>query len=1278
MKRLFKQFLSGVASFLLVVCSASGGTISQVPLYLATTADPNVLFNMSVETPMGGAAYNDQPGTLAGGAVCGGRDSGTGTCYFKTETYIGYFDSKKCYQYNSTASPEYFYPTGAANSDHECSGAYSGNFMNWASMTAMDMFIWTMTGGNRISDTSSETIVKRAKKHSSSSWFPPKRISSSDNVTPSTVTPWTNSTVYIENTADGIQFGSSSGSSNLEAASLNIKVCDSSVGLESNCIEYTDGSTYYKPEGLIQRNADSMRFAVTSYSLDGDNTRDGGILRANMKYVGQTKPDGSGGTASNTAAEITAGGLLVSNPNPSDATASGVSNSGVINYINKFSHEGAGYKSLDPASELYYESLRYFKNLGRTPEYADGLTVAEKGGFPAITSWEDPIQYSCQKNFIVGINDANPWLDKRLPGTHFTSASFSGHTLLAGDYGEPSNADSDIDVTALTNKVGELEGLKNTSQCVGCVSGTCDLAKSNKTIPDLGEVMGTCPSPQKENSYYIAGLAYYANTTDLRTESGMSGTQSVSTFMIDTQEYSDDPLTGQMNMLWLAGKYGGFIDSNNNNEPDVTSEWDEDGDGEPDNYVLASRPDKLVAALSTNFSDIEERSSTASAITTNSTRLDTNTLAFRASFNSGNWSGEFEAYPVNSDGSLGSVAWNAADELPSHGSRKIYSWDPAGSAGFVFDATSSNLTIIQATAAALDADRVNYLRGDTTNEQRNSGLLRSRPVISNQAKVLGDIVNSDPLYVSTENFGYEGLGGTEGSAYATFRSSSSYKGRKPMLYVGANDGMLHGFYVGEDSNNDGTLDADSDGIEPGEEVFAFVPKSVYGNLEALTKPNYTHKYYVDGSPHVGDAYIDPYSTGDAWRSVLVATTGAGGTGVFALDVTEPDDFKTTSTGAARVLWELDNTVTNFTDLGYTLGKATIVKLESGHWAAVFANGYGSSSGKAIIYIVDLEDGSLIKSFDSETTGNGMSTPVLVDTDGNFKADTIYAGDLKGNLWKIDISSSNTNQWDFSHRVQSGNPKPPLPIFIATDQASPSVVQSITAKPQVGKHSGGGYMVYFGTGKYYETNDNIVGNSPQVHTFYGIRDYNDEQVNSNRSELVQQSVLAEGTLSGFNIRVTSDNTDSSKTKGWYMNLKSPGSNGQGERVTNEPILRGDRVLFTTLIPNADPCDYGGSSWFMELEAESGSRLADSPFDINNDGLFNDSDKAQLIDLDNDLSFDLTSVSGVQKAGMGIIDNPAILETGSQDIKIISGSSGNTQALGESNDDPGGRQAWQQLQ
>ncbi|MEQ1527717.1 MAG: hypothetical protein ABL925_00260, partial [Methylococcales bacterium] len=166
--------------------NTSYAAIAQTPLFLTISVDPNVLFNMSVETPMGGAAYNDQPN----GALCTstsfpkGRinDGGeVGVCYIKAKKYLGYFDPNKCYDYKSDSG--WFEPsTNLPNSNHECNGQYSGNFMNWATMTAMDMFTWTMTGGNRVVDTANNnTVVQRARKTDNDSWFPHKLISATQN-----------------------------------------------------------------------------------------------------------------------------------------------------------------------------------------------------------------------------------------------------------------------------------------------------------------------------------------------------------------------------------------------------------------------------------------------------------------------------------------------------------------------------------------------------------------------------------------------------------------------------------------------------------------------------------------------------------------------------------------------------------------------------------------------------------------------------------------------------------------------------------------------------------------------------------------------------------------------------------------------------------------------------------------------------------------------------------------------------------------------------------------
>ncbi|EAR61471.1 pilus assembly protein [Neptuniibacter caesariensis] len=1272
-KKVLLTFITVIYTFIPLQSHAT--TIAQDPLYLVVGADPNVLFNMSIETPMGGAAYNDQPGTLAGGNTCAGRTSGYGACYFKDETYLGYFDPKKCYTYNSGGG--YFEPDGATNNDHECSGKFSGNMMNWATMTAMDMFVYTLTGGNRVIDNTGSnavTVVKRAKRQNNDGWFPRKVIYNPWNVSPSTVSPFSQSYFYIRNYGKGesgnpnsstesVRFCTTADCSSgiLGSYKVHVRVCDKTEGVESNCVSYSSGS-YYKPEGLVQSKMDDMRFAVTSYLKDNSNTRDGGVLRSNMKYVGPTMPNGSGGTQTNSNAEVNADGTYVNDPDGL-AGSGGVDYSGVINYINRFSEYG--YKGLDPAAELFYESLRYFKNLGPTPEYSSGLTNTMKGGFPVLTSWNDPIQYSCQKNFIIGINDANPWLDKSLPGTHFTSSTFNGRDI-SEDYGEPSNPDTDINVTTLTNTVGSLEGLNGTSQCVGCTAGNCNMSSTNKTIPALGEVLGTCPYPPKENSYYIAGLAYYANTQDIRTDAGMDGEQNVATFMIDTQEYSSSPLTGQMNMLWLAGKYGGFLDSNGNDQPDLTSEWDSDGDGEPDNYVLATRPDKMIAALSSSFDEIEARTSSASAVATNSTRLDTNSKIYQARFSSGTWTGSLLAYDINAiTGAVESLAWDAADLIPSESNRNIFSYNDSSNAGVIFEHT--NLSTAQ--KALITSDQLDYIRGDQSNE---GATFRSR------SKVLGDIINSDPIYTSNDNFNYYVLETVSGNAtyddYLIGTTETWQKGnRQDMLYVGGNDGMLHalrGTGVSTAGCNPNSQDCE------GEEVFAYVPKSLISDLPNLASLSYQHQYFVDGSPRFGDAYIDFDGSGDRWGTALVGTLAGGGKGIFALDISDPLNF-----AAGDVLWDLDSS--DLSDLGYTFAQPTIAKLANGDWGVIVGNGYNSANHEAVLYILNLETGAVIAKLETDVTGNasatnGLSTPIAVDTDGDKVADTVYAGDLKGNMWKFDISDSNTSKWEVAYKDGNGNNAPPAPLFKACTDNACTDPQPITSKPQVIRATNGDLVVLFGTGKYFETGDNT--DTSQIQTFYGIQD--DGTQVANRSTLVNQDILAEFTAlqTGLNYdtRLTTDyGVDYGLKDGWLLDFDS--STYLGERVVANPLVRNGRVIFPTLVPDTGACSYGGTSWLMELDAETGSRLTISPFDLNDDGSINSGDYVRYdSDGDGDIDSDdeLIPVSG-KKSTVGIIKTPGVISTGDDELKYTSGSSGNIEVTAESSGDKLGRQSWIQI-
>jgi len=1114
------------------------------------------MIDMSVETPMGGAAY---PGLAGNPPRCTGRSRVGGgevdACYFPWETYLGIFQPSGCYRYEGGR----FIRSGSASwPNHSCAynRTWSGNFLNWATMTAADMFINTMTGGNRIVDSPTETVLERARAFSYEAWFPIKYVANASGATPYS------GPIYITNhDAGGYRFkvGRTRGGSELGIFNVRVKVCDPPYEMGLNCQGYTSGGrTVYKPVGLIQRYADKMRFGVFAYTNDNSQSRDGGVLRAPMHYVGDKQMDNSGALIANPQKEINpATGQIY--PNPLGASGG---KSGVINYINKFHYDG--YKSFDPIGEMFYEVIRYFKNIGPTPEYANG---APGGSFPIYTSWNDPIQFSCQKNFVIAINDANPWLDKKLPGTFFTcdKAGKPGMParFAANDCGQPSNPDTSINVSAWTDQVGSLEGLHTTwtqnnmsgSDAVGYVygvplnAGNCNNGKS-VAVSGLSKVMGTCPYAGKENSYYIAGLAYYANVTDLR--SNKPGKQNLHSFFIDTQEYALNPLDGNKNMLWLSGKYGGFTDLNGNNRPDLPAEWDADGDGQPDNYVLATTPDKLVNGLERAFTNVLEKTGAAGNVTANSTQFASDSLIFQAVFNSGTWSGDLKAYPVSASGVSATPSWSASSRIPAPTRRKIFTRIDKFGREFTPNLFPRWWRWI------LGHYEVEYLRGDRRYERQNGGRFRNRP--KNPDNVLGDIVHSSPFYVKDTN----------------------------TVYVGANDGMLHAF------------DAAT-----GQELFAYIPSAIllkHRKLWFLTSPAYTHDYFVDGDIAVSS------KSDTGGKNYLVATLGRGGKGLFGLDVTTPGSF-----AKDHVKWECfpgDSGYFGYTpcygenDLGFMLGRPVIAKMNDGNLAVIVGNGYNSSSGKAVLYIFKLDNGTLLKKIDTGVAGdNGLASPGVFDSNGDGKVDFIYAGDLKGNVWKFDVSSSNKNQWDVAFKSGST----PQPFFTAKDPSgNPQpitaqitiAVNDVTGDPNYGKR-----YLFFGTGSYFRSGD---PSDTQVQSWYGLIDEGSQI--TDRTQLKQRSIVEEDVFDGKTVRVFSEATadDMAGKKGWYLDFTTR----SGERiVTASKLYRlvKPTLIASSIIPVVDPCVPGGNGFINAIDPFSGARLDVPVFDVNGDNNFNDNDK-----------------------------------------------------------------------
>ncbi len=784
--------------------------------------------------------------------------------------------------------------------------------------------------------------------------------------------------------------------------------------------------------------------------------------------------------------------------------------------------------------------------------------------------------------------------------------------------------------------------------------------------------------------------------------------------------------------LFYAAKYGGFIDTNDNNLPDQTTEWDNDADGQPDRYFFAIDPNEIAASLETALNTVLAESGSSASVATSSTRLDTNTVIYQAKFNTSDWTGQFLAFSIDiDDGSINAVSsWDAGEEVTSQGlnGRNIFTYNtdtrnPSVPHGVSFDHSNLSDDPSQDQQATISSEVIEYLKGSDSNEEANGGSLRDR---SGPNKLLGDIINSDPVFIGEINFGYHlippsGIDSTEPDSYLDFRNSSAYQARPAMVAIGANDGMLH------------IINGSINQTDSGKEVFAYMPDALLDDISTYTSPTYTttgqHRYFMDGSPVAGDAYIDADNDGNKeWRTVLIGTTGVGEKAVFALDVSfiDPTDNTVVESDflASRVLWEINTTTapnaTDLTDsiaglttdrfgfsnhLGLTTSQPSIVRMANGKFAAVMGNGYDSANQTPVLYIIDIGTGEIIKSISTKASSdaNGLSTPISIDVNGDRVIDAVYAGDLNGNLWKFDVSSSDPADW----QVAYGTIASPQPLYIAKDSSGNN--QPITAKPQVGSHPDGGVMVYFGTGKYFEIGDN---STTDIQTFYGIRDdcvseagntticsttstFAPYAIANQRDVLQEQTIDAESLVqttdvngdivASFNVRQTSEHTvDFSTQHGWYMDLLTPPQPGtaEGERVVTFPLLRSGRIIFVTLIPSNLECDFGGTSWLMELNALNGKREDQTPFDITGDGKIDDEDLIAIFDEDGDGEVnpdEITAASGKQ-SNEGIIKTPGVIVSsdGELEYKYTSGSSGNLESTTESRSGGSGRQSWIQLQ
>lgn len=811
------------------------------------------------------------------------------------------------------------------------------------------------------------------------------------------------------------------------------------------------------------------------------------------------------------------------------------------------------------------------------------------------TELGDPMQFSCQQNFTILTTDGY-WnlkgpqdltsadTDTGLPGTVGDVDSGEGYPYK--DIHKQSNtlADTalyyyktDLRTSALGNCSNKTDTSIKNDLCEDNVPGSGDdvNAKQHMTTFTLG--LGVTGDIQYEPNYKTA-----PDTSALQYVDIVEGETSWSKLALSSgkdddssQPYKtcDTNCPAQIDDLWHAAVNGRGM------------------------YYSASNPTSVEAGLRSALAGVSARlGSGAAAATSNLEPVAGDNAIYMATYRSVKWDGDLRAYTIDpATGALSnpdSPVWSAQKAIDlqvsgaTSGDGRTIKYFNSSVTGKLKDFTFANLKadgkdalfegactkswLTQCSDGSLDetqkglansgTNMVDYLRGKSTYEAATGA---TNPLYRDREHLLGDPVNAMPVYVKKPQFDY----GQYDPTYNTFKTANA--SRAGNVYLAANDGMLHAIKA-EDS-----VDGSDKG---GEERWAYVPSLVMANMHKLADKNYTHKYFVDGSPTAADVCSsftgDVCSSSTAWRTILVGGLNKGGCGYYALDITDPANPKG--------LWEFEHD-----QLGLSYGNPVITRRKSdGKWMVIFTSGYhnvpgtcgkASADGVGRVFVVDAMTGELQGS--PISTGEGsVDNPsnlgklnAWVDNAQMNIADAVYAGDMLGNLWRIDF--------DGSHDLPSAGKDA---FKLAT------LGQPITIKPELAEIKGH-RVVMVGTGKLLATSDLSTTTNQYI---YGLKDdlsattgIGNPRSTDNaaviKARTVTESTNAKGqeilTVTGSDINWTTD-------KGWYLNLQS-----SGERLNVEMQLQYNILTAVTNVPEDNACTSGGYAWLYYIDIETGKNM-----------------------------------------------------------------------------------------
>ncbi|MFD2192183.1 PilC/PilY family type IV pilus protein [Pistricoccus aurantiacus] len=1286
---LLRALLLGCLALPVQAEEPTDGVPYVAPRSAQAEVDPRSMIVMSNDHQLFFKAYTDWSDLDGDGRI--------DATYKNSIEYYGYFDSAACYDYDTALEGGAFNIAKAAEADFSCPGNrhWSGNFLNWAAMTRMDILRKVLYGGKRYRDSATQTtILERAylpyDAHSfaklvtdgdtinKNTPFNGKQAITFCNTTGYTGTgqskdvqeppllrvasgPWKNwaanerwQCVWRDEKSKGHQDRRpKKDEDGLGHKDYRVRVEVCAVN-GPDCKQYAQ-SNYSKPMGLLHEYANSIDFGLFSGSYA--KNKSGGVLRANARKF-REEVDGESGVFKNVPG-------IVSNID-AFRIARYDYGEGKYHLFDQCEWGKTGFANGqcsnwgNPLAEMTEEALRYLSGEDDpTSNYTvrNGQDTVEENYLIGLTSpsWNASIGDNwCAAQSMVLINASE---------TSFDADELGKLSLETGG-----------GIDNWTNRIAEQEGLSG-SYFIGNNGSGNDRLCTPKSLNDgnFAQAEGICPgAPGLAGSYNVAGLTHYARKTPLvKNRDDVSQGSSVETYavrlstntpivdlgavkivpacenqqsggrcaIVDFRPLETGEKSGRFEITWEDSEFGGDYDSDlemhfeyqlEGKELTITTDvtnksgnmplgvgyvlsgtskrFNVDGsttsdhssgfiahsgsDGyngslcdscqaedspssqrylvsefgsakelkpplyyaakygngvpevSPEAYFEVSKVDHLEDALGSVFSQVLNSGKRTGAGLGHSGSV--GHKVFQTVYdNFDGWTGNLLAFKTTAAGIASTPLWDAQAQLPSADARTIITQNASG--GVVFDHNQAS--------AALSREQIAQLR----------------------ARPLGDMVGSQPLAVGAPNSFYV-PSGPDDTSYVDFRSD--HLNRTPMVYVGANDGMLHGF----DANT-------------GVEKLAYVPGMLLDALRELTESSYEHRYYVDGSPLVLDARVN-----ETWRSVLASGLGSGGRGIFALDVTQPDQFAE-SRASEIALFEYSPALERALfgegseHLGYIQGKPSLVQRENGKFALAFGNGYFSPSGKAVLYLVDLDGAAdgVIEAKDvqrivasSAINDNGLSSISLVDTDANGRVDTAYGGDLQGNLWRFDLAQGEVKRLFTASRGGRHSP--------------------ITTGIEVGRHPKGGQMLFFGTGSRPELplTDASRGG---IGAFYAIQDalaFADTPEDIGSDALLERRLItrtfAEGNQERFDLRFFENDAPlGDHKKGWYM--KFP----EGERVVSEALLHGEHILFNTLIPGQGYCGAEDQGFTYELSAFDGLATSTSAFDLDGNGVLNDQDR-----------------------------------------------------------------------